>query len=118
MKDDSPNCIERGCIVNLNEHGDDAFLILHISKSNHVKWFPTKEKPSWTFTSSFKKKKYRVALRKVKVVLHSDDAINGAAAASIQVLTNDEIIDGMTVRQTYRMMSISQIRHLVMKIDT
>jgi len=111
--------IERGSIVNLQTEDADnnTFIVLHVSKSNGVKWFPTKDKPTWPFLSSFKKEKYRVALRKVKLVYDSDNVAGGVVMASIEMFMIDEIDDGIDVRETYRMMPISCIKHLLLKID-
>lgn len=115
-KPGSDSRIERGSIVHL--HGDDdTFIVLHVSKSNGVKWFPTKETPPWPFVSNFKKEKYRVGLREVKVGYESDNMAGGAVVASIEMLIHDENDDGIDVRRTYRMMPISCIKHLLMKID-
>jgi hypothetical protein len=103
--------IERGSIVALtNGNNERRFMVTGVSKTNGTKWFLSikNENPSWPVIQT-EVKQYHLGVREVKVTDEGQQRI--------EVKDYGTMEDGLNVRSTYGLLTLTDIQQVFFKVE-
>lgn len=110
-KDEKETVIERGSVVSLDgTTSGRLFMVFVVWKDGGSKWHPSKEgdNPSWPLIPK-EMKIYRLGVREVIMV--------DGHARKIEYKSYDTIVDGINVRNTYRMVHMKEVTSIILRVN-
>jgi len=109
-KDEKETVIERGSVVSLDGTSGRLFMVFVVWKDGGSKWHPSKEgdNPSWPLIPK-EMKSYRLGVREV-IMVDGD-------ARKIEYKSYDTIVDGINVRDTYRMVPVKEVTSVIFRVN-
>ena len=110
-KDEKETVIERGSVVSLDgTTSGRLFMVFVVWKNGGSKWHPSKEgdNPSWPLIPK-EMKSYRLGVREV-IMVDGD-------ARKIEYKSYDTIVDGINVRDTYRMVPVKEVTSVIFRVN-
>ena len=110
-KDEKETVIERGSVVSLDgATSGRLFMVFVVWKDGGSKWHPSKEgdNPSWPLIPK-EMKSYRLGVREV-IMVDGD-------ARKIEYKSYDTIVDGINVRDTYRMVPVKEVTSVIFRVN-